>query len=273
MHFEYVFLRLVRRNMPRTIVSFMSERGLMLKRGLETDNPKAAVEQYEEELAKYGTSIRDHVVMNFGYGGFLGTAIELLQRGAKHVYLCDKYAKPNNRKNGKLLEMHGKYLRRVNKDTLPNPDFITITNKDVREVKDLEIDLILSSSVLEHVDEVDSAINALGEITAPDGIHVHFIDLRDHFFKYPFEMLCYSKGNWERFLNPDSNLNRLRIRDYERIFTEHFEDVRCRIVESDLDSYRKAKGRIKPEFVTGDDEIDSTTQIAIIASSPHNKAK
>jgi hypothetical protein len=44
-------------------------------------------------------------------------------------------------------------------------------------------------------DQVHSTQAAL---TRPDGLHLHFVDLRDHFLKYPFEVLCYSEGVWKR---------------------------------------------------------------------------
>ena len=54
------------------------------------------------------------------------------------------------------------------------------------------VDLVLSNSVLEHVQDVDATIKALAALTDSNGMQIHFIDLRDHYFKYPFEMLCYS---------------------------------------------------------------------------------
>jgi len=273
MNVEYMFMRLLRRNMPKSVIQFLLNRNWIIKPGIETRDPKSAVESYEKELDLFGRKIKGCVVMVFGYGGFLGTAIELLQRGAKHGYLCDKYATPDNIKNAKLLEKHGKYQCEEKGNISANPDLITLIDEDicnyVQKSKDLEVDIVLSSSVFEHLNEVDNTTNALMKITDLDGIHIHFIDLRDHFFKYPFEMLTYSKKTWERFLNPGSNLNRFRVRDYKIIFNKYFRNVECKIIESDLDSFREIRDKIRPEFITGDDKIDSATKIVIIASNPH----
>jgi hypothetical protein len=272
MAFEYIFMRLARRNLPKSIIHFLLRRNWIIRAGRETNNPKSAVECYKRELDLWSKNITDCVVLDFGYGGFFGTAIELLQQGAKHIYLYDKYATPDNKKNAKLLEKHGEYLYAVRENILPNPDFITLINEDiysyVQHIKDLEVDLVLSSSVFEHLDDVDNATHALMKMTALNGIHIHFIDLRDHYFKYPFQMLCYSERTWKRFLNAENNLNRLRVRDYEKLFRKYFMDIQYKIIESDIDLYKKVKDKVMSEFITGDDKIDSATKIVIIASRP-----
>jgi hypothetical protein len=62
--------------------------------------------------------------------------------------------------------------------------------------------------------------------------------MRDHFFKYPFEMRCYSEKSWRRFLNPGSNLNRLRVWDYVRLFSSRFSRVIIHVRYSDLPVFR-----------------------------------
>ncbi len=267
MNLEYIALRLARHYVPESIASFMSRRGLVLKKGLETNDPKTAAVRYVKELDLAGKEIAGSVVMNFGYGGVFGTVVELLHLGAKHVYVYDKYTAPNNRRNANLLGQHGEYLRNEGGDILPNPEFITLI-ENVKAIQ-TQMDIVLSSSVFEHVEEVDSTIKGLADITYPDGIHIHYIDLRDHFFKYPFNMLCYSEETWERFLNPSSNLNRLRVNDYERIFAAYFGDVQCKIVESAPDSYIKVRDRVRAEFITGDLNRDAATQITVVAKNPN----
>ena len=81
-------------------------------------------------------------------------------------------------------------------------------------------------------------------------------------------MLCYSEKVWKKFLNPPGNLNRLRLKDYEKIFNKYFTDVKYKITESNIKEFKKIKGKIMSEFITGNDEIDAVTQIVIIASKP-----
>ena len=51
------------------------------------------------------------------------------------------------------------------------------------------VDLVFSNSVLEHVDDVAGTVANLARVTARRGQNFHFIDLRDHVFKHPFEEL------------------------------------------------------------------------------------
>ncbi len=69
-------------------------------------------------------------------------------------------------------------------------------------------------------------------------------------------MLCYSERTWQRFLNPGSNLNRLRVWDYERLFSSRFPSVAVQVRNSDLPAFRATRARIRPEFLTGDENRD-----------------
>jgi hypothetical protein len=104
--------------------------------------------------------------------------------------------------------------------------------------------------VYEHLDDVEGITRALAALTRAQGLHIHFIDLRDHFFKYPFEMLHYSKAAWYGWLNPSSNHNRYRVWDYRRAFEASFQDVELAVLERDEAGFRAALPRIRPEFVT-----------------------
>jgi hypothetical protein len=113
---------------------------------------------------------------------------------------------------------------------------------------------------------MEEAVMQLAAATAPGGQHFHFVDLRDHFFRYPFEMLCYSEQVWRSFLNPGSNLNRLRVWDYERLFSSRFQQVSVKVRSSDLPAFRATRARIRPEFLSADDERNAVTEILIQAS-------
>jgi hypothetical protein len=127
---------------------------------------------------------------------------------------------------------------------------------------------VLSNSVLEHVEDVGLTVADLARVTTPGGQHFHFIDLRDHLFRYPFEMLCYSEKAWRRFLNPGSNLNRLRVWDYERVFSSYFAPVTVQVRASDLPAFRRTRKRIRPEFLSGNESRDAITYILLRATLP-----
>ena len=127
------------------------------------------------------------------------------------------------------------------------------------------VDLVVSSSVLEHVEDVPSLVRACAELTAPGGANLHLIDLRDHFFKHPFEMLCYDERTWRRWLNASNNLNRLRLPAYRAIFAAAFEHVRVEVESHLRDEFRRARPRIRSEFLTGDEEIDAAALVRVEA--------
>jgi len=133
------------------------------------------------------------------------------------------------------------------------------------------VDYALSTSVYEHLDDVDGITRALAKLTASQGAHLHFVDLRDHYFKLPFAMLAYSERFWKGFLNPTSNLNRFRLTNYRDVFDAYFQKVNITVLERLEDKFRVARSRIRPEFLTGDEAVDSVTLIHVFAEFPKNQ--
>jgi 2-polyprenyl-3-methyl-5-hydroxy-6-metoxy-1,4-benzoquinol methylase len=74
-------------------------------------------------------------------------------------------------------------------------------------------DFILSNSVLEHVANIDSFFLQLKEVLHSDGVMIHRVDYRDHFFKYPYFFLMFSETTWNALLNP-GDLYRWRLDDH-----------------------------------------------------------
>lgn len=250
---DYLVLRLIRRHLPDRAIRALLGRGLIIRPGLETRAPQAAARRFLDALKAAGETVTGRRVMIFGYGGRFDVAKELLQAGAGHVVLVDPYAAalPGSKLG---TESH---LTVVN---APLGGYLSSGGKPV--------DLVFSNSVLEHVGDVAGAAGDLARATTSAGQQFHFIDLRDHFFKHPFEMLCYSAPQWRRFLNPGSNLNRLRAGDYERLFSERFGQVRIEILYSDFPALRAVRQRIRPEFLSGNDDRDAATHILLRASRP-----
>ena len=75
------------------------------------------------------------------------------------------------------------------------------------------MDVVLSNSVLEHVQDLPALFAELARILAPGGVMLHRVDYRDHFFKYPFHFLLYPRWVWNWFLNP-GDLPRWRYDDH-----------------------------------------------------------
>lgn len=272
MNFRYLILRAARHFMPEGMARFLLKRRWIIRPGLESSDPAAAVEKYLKALQQYGKSVGGKRILVFGYGGRFAVGAELLARGAAHVVLCDHYVLIDHERNLELLPKYEKYLRLENGKVAPRAEYITLLHGDIRDPKiQAQIppaDLILSVSVYEHLGDVEGVAAALAKLTAPQGAHLHFIDLRDHYFKFPFEMLAYSEDIWKTFLNPTSNLNRYRLPGYRSVFEKHFGRVNINVLARQEDEFKKMGKRIRPEFLTGDLSVDSVTLIELFAESP-----
>ena len=268
----YLLPRVMRHFMPESMARFLLKRRWIIRPGLESSDPFVAVDQYSAGLSAYGKSIKGKRVLVFGYGGRFAVGVELLRRGAAHVVLCDHFVLLDKERNLELLPDYADYLVTENDDVKPRSEFITLFHGDIREdsiqKQIAEVDYVLSTSVYEHLDDVKGITHALAKLTVPNGVHLHFVDLRDHFFKYPFEMLTFSERVWKNFLNPTSNLNRFRLTDYREVFDAYFQKMNITVLERLEDEFRAACSRIRPEFLTGEESVDAVTLIHILAEVP-----
>ena len=275
MNIKYVMLRLMRHFMPESFARFLLKRRWIIRPGLESSDPFAAVEQYIKGLSIYGKSINGKRVLVFGYGGRFAVGVELLRKGAAHVVLCDHFVLLDKERNLELLSKYSDYLEIENDNVKPRSEFITLLHGDIRDDKIQkriqEVDYVLSTSVYEHLDDVDGITHALAKLTTPQGVHLHFVDLRDHYFKLPFAMFAYSERFWKNFLNPTSNLNRFRLTNYRDVFDAYFQKVNITVLQRQEDEFRVARSRIRAEFLTGDETVDSVTLIHVFAEFPKHQ--
>jgi SAM-dependent methyltransferase len=265
---DYLALRLARRHLPQSITRALLHRGIFIKPGLETTSPDRATRRFIDCLAATGDAVTGKRVLIFGYGGGYGVGVGLLEAGAEHVVLLDPFAQPVDRINLGFASTGSPFLSAENGKAVPNPEYLTLIHTSLAEYLDRggePADLVLSNSVLEHVDGLAVVVPQLARATRPGGSQLHYVDMRDHFFKYPFEMLCHSERVWRHWLNPGSNLNRLRATNYERLFKTSFTDVQVEPLESYPEEFQAVKSRIRREFLTGDDARDAVVRILIRA--------
>lgn len=269
---RYLIPRLVRHFMPESLARWLLRRGWVIRPGLETRAPQEAVLRYHAALRSKSVSIEDKRVLVFGYGSSYAVGCGLLRLGAGHVILAEKAGYSDNRSNRPLLREYGEYLQLEDGRVKPNPRWITVFHGDILSPQAKMIigdaDIVLSSSVYEHLDAVEEITRALVSVTAPSGVHLHYIDLRDHFFKYPFEMLCYSEKVWQKWLDPTSHHNRWRMNDYRQLFENYFSIVSVDILARDEAAFEHARPRIRAEFLTGDTLVDSVTLLQVFAIKP-----
>jgi len=272
LNIRYVLPRFIRHFMPDSVVRFFLRRGLIIHPGLETSNPAAAIERYEKVFASAGQELAGKRTLIFGYGGNFAVGCALLRLGARQVVLCEKYAPPDHVRNQSLLPEYEEYLQFKDGRVLPATDKLRLLQADIRHVAQdgqlAPVDYVLTTSVYEHLDDVEGITRSLAMLTNPSGMQLHFIDMRDHFFKYPFEMLAYTEHVWRSWLNPTSNLNRYRLTDYQRVFEALFKNVEITVLARDDIGFEAMRERIRPEFLSGDPQIDAATQIQVLACYP-----
>jgi SAM-dependent methyltransferase len=272
LNLPYLIPRLVRHFLPEKLVRTLLLRNIIIHPGLETDNPHEAVKRYVEVLSERGLSLQGKRVLAFGYGGRFDIGFGLLKEGAAHVILCDKYAPPDEAHNQRVFAAEEKYFLMEKEGLRPRREWITLLEADIRDgqaTKQIEpVDFVISSSVYEHLDDVEGITRALAKLTKPDGLHIHYVDLRDHYFKYPFEMLRFSEHTWRTWLNPSTNHNRYRLWNYRDAFKACFAQVEIKILSREEEAFRKLLPRIRPEFVSGNLEEDAVGVILLIASKP-----
>jgi hypothetical protein len=272
LNLPYLIPRLIRHFLPEKLVRTLLLRNIIIHPGLETDNPFAAVKRYVDVLGEHRLSFQGKRVLVFGYGGRFDIGFGLLQEGAAHVILCDKYAPPDEAHNRRMFSSEEKYFLIENQGLRPRPEWITLLEADIRDVnvtrKIEPVDFVISSSVYEHVDDVEGITRALAALTKADGLQIHYVDLRDHFFKYPFEMLRFSENTWRRWLNPSTNHNRYRLWEYRAAFKACFEQVEIQVLTREDEAFRKLLPRIRPEFISGKIEEDAVGVILVLASKP-----
>ena len=272
LNLSYLLPRLARHFLPEKLVRALLLYGWIIRPGIETSNPSAAVKRYVDVLSARGSSLRDKHVLVFGYGGRFDVGFSLLKEGASHVILCDKYAPPDEAHNLRLFGAEHRYFFVERSGLRPRKEWMTLLQTDIRDVQargEIEaVDVVLSSSVYEHLEDVEGITHALAYLTKPDGIQIHFVDLRDHFFKYPFEMLRFSESAWRKWLNPSSNHNRYRLWNYRNAFEACFGKVEVEILTHEAETFRKLRPYIRPEFISGNMEEDAAGTIRVIARGP-----
>jgi len=270
---RYWIMRTLRRNTPQRLVDMMLDRGVYLKAGRDTSAPQESVRAYEEAANRHGLSLAGSRICVVGAGGGFGIGIYLLEAGASQVILQEPFAPSRPWRNRSLIseELLSKYLVPSNGSWQPRDERILPVRERLEVLAGREpasFDLIVSNSVLEHVTDVELLIASAARLLKPEGLTVHFVDLRDHYFRYPFEMLCYREATWQRWLNASNTLNRWRLPAYREVFERHFAESHIEILESLPEEFERRKGRIRPEHLTGDDEIDAAAIIRVEGRRP-----
>jgi SAM-dependent methyltransferase len=204
---EYVGLRLIRRFVFRGPgLDRLAWALPYFKANQATLDPGPIVDAYQDLLAQAGVDPAGKRVVELGCGATNATGYEWTARLGGQWIGVEPFALFDEALDHELL----------NRVRLRRPgagDFETRRVKDLADVPDGWAELIVSNSVLEHVADPDQLFRQCRRVLAPGGVILHQVDYRDHFFKYPFHFLQFSRQTWDNWLNP-GDLPRWRLDDH-----------------------------------------------------------
>jgi SAM-dependent methyltransferase len=266
---EYWLMRSIRRSLPQGLIDFIHDRGIFRTPGIETRKPGSAAEWYAEQAQSRRRTLEAKTVCVVGFGGSYGVGVYLLELGVRRVILQDPFAALRHARNATLPKaLRDKYFTVQGDDWRPDPARLLVLRDHLAPYAAKHAqsaDFVVSRAVFEHVEDVEALVQACSLLTKPGGMNFHLVDLRDHYFKYPFEMLCYAEPTWQRWLNASNNLNRFRVPDYRAAFDGSFTKVDIEIRDRLREEFRRTQSRIRKEFLTGDEDIDAAVKILITA--------
>jgi SAM-dependent methyltransferase len=135
---------------------------------------------------------------------------------------------------------------------------------------DAAVDYVLSVSVLEHLRDPEAVLAESARILRPGGWMINLVDMRDHFFRYPFEMLKYSPRAWEMLTTASGGsgfLNRWRLGDWLAALERH--GFATEVMEHLVDDERLARDKpyFAPEFRERSDEDLRVVAACLISRS------
>jgi 2-polyprenyl-3-methyl-5-hydroxy-6-metoxy-1,4-benzoquinol methylase len=219
---EYVILRVLRRFI--FTYEFLLRFGRYIpyyKVNVNQDAPEALIDRYSSYVRKFAEQGDDQStlrILEVGAGATNSVGLLLADRLNCHVDVYDPYVAHDTELTETIISRYNlkpETIRRVRR----------IDNIDT------QYDFILSNSVLEHVKDIEKFFQDMKNALKADGKMVHFVDYRDHFFKYPYFFLMFSKKTWDRFLNP-GDLYRWRIDDHIQAVQES--KLKCTVLDAEI---------------------------------------
>ncbi|MBI5360779.1 MAG: methyltransferase domain-containing protein [Planctomycetes bacterium] len=218
-------------------------------------NPAPVIDKYIEYCEAAGVSAAGRNILEIGTGATNSTGYEITARLRCSYWGYEPFEKFNEKLDCAMFNCvktrypdaeKGRVIRTTTLDTMPEKS----------------IDVIFSNSVLEHVTDTNALIAGLKRVLKPGGRMLHAVDYRDHFFKYPFHFLQFSRRTWDRWLNP-GDLPRHRISDHMELFRKNGFSVEVIQKKNDYPAFTAIKKKIHPEFAGYTDE-DLASTIGVI---------
>ncbi len=219
-------------------------------------DPFAIAEAYVADLGRQGVSVAGKRVLEIGSGAANGAGYALAAMGAAKVVCHEPYVAFD-------VGLDARHLGGL------VPRFPKVKFSVVDRVKTLDslapgsIDVVVSNSVLEHVADPPALFASLARLLAPGGVMLHRVDYRDHFFKYPYHFLLFSKRTWNWFLNP-GDLPRWRLDDHLAALAGAGFTTTVLEADSDPEAFATIAGRLHPDFQDRDMDMLAVTRAVLL---------
>lgn len=271
MNFTYLTKRLLRRYLPSSVffkVMEYSDCG-----NTAEDRPDDMFQRLRSRVQEVEFDLAGKHILEFGSGRYARLALWLLEAGADRVTMVDLHATSlNDSRHRDVLEQDCIRLGLDSSDalsriTLIADDFLATSPSSPEALADL----IISTATLEHVQDPQLILDKTWQWLRPGGIASHEIDLRDHLFETPFEMLTYSDRIWDRWLDPKGgfHLNRWRLPDYlQAMENAGFVKIQYRTLQQEKEELLKILSRLDRQFRHIDTDSLSITVAHLYGNKP-----
>lgn len=199
-------------------------------------NPASLIDRLLRYEACLGEKIpfQGRTVLGIGAGPLLGWAFVALALGAKRYYVLEPGLDSElPLKFGNYFEQHRRFVNRTlgTVDELENliaEQRIQIIAGEAHNtgLPEGSVDLILSNSVLEHINNLPEVAQEFYRISSEQGVQYHFVDLKDHGGgKDPFAQLYPFDLDHLRqlFARRGMKINGLRPSDMRNVFSSLFD--------------------------------------------------
>ncbi len=202
---------------------------------LPTDYFFRCFHDYREHLGYCETGFRKFLqgkaLLEYGPGDTLGMALLLYAHGAEFVHCVDRF--PLERASERTLRTYHDILDRLDGEVRQracgafhtygdpasgfDPERIrySVTSHGLVNERD-SYDVILSRSVLEHVDRLDTTLDDMALALKPGGLSIHKVDLKSHNSdRYqPYDFLTWPEPLYRWMYSHKGRPNRWRVDKY-----------------------------------------------------------
>lgn len=262
---EYVALRLIRRFLFREALLLRFGHWFPYYRVNHNQLDATIADRYLALLAQMERPTEQATVLEIGAGSTNSTAYALAARtSVGRIFAHEPYVKLLLDLDSRLLAQSASNSARSVAEVRQVVRRLT----DTSEIPAQSVDLILSHSVLEHVSDPEALFTELERLLKPGGAMLHIVDYRDHFFKYPYHFLQFSRWTWNHLLNP-GDLPRWRLSDHLTMLRRA--GFTSTVLEStqDDEAFNLIKSHLSRDFDPADPHLPVQTATIFVVRDAH----